>query len=113
MDNNGQNDTPFYYGQSEFTGGLLDLIIRQIIGAIITVCTLGIMLPWSVVLIKRWEINNTYIDGRRLRFDGTATQLFGNYIKWWILTVITFGIYGLWVRIKMMKWVTKHTHFDS
>lgn len=45
-------------------------------------------------------------------FDGSATQLFGNWIKWLLLTVITLGIYGLWVRIKMTQWVTKHTHFE-
>lgn len=100
-------------GQSEFRGGLFDYIGRIIIGTLLTIFTLGIMFPWVVVLLKRWEINNTYIDGRRLRFYGTATGLFGNYIKWWILTLITIGIYGFWVHIKMKQWVTKHTHFAN
>lgn len=39
-----------------------------------------------------------------------GSQLFGNYIKWFLLTIITFGIYGFWLDIKMKQWITKHTH---
>ena len=53
---------------------------------------------------------HTVIDGSRLVFDGTGSQLFGNYIKWFLLTIITFGIYGFWLSIKMKQWVVKHTH---
>ncbi|MBF1355611.1 MAG: DUF898 family protein, partial [Mogibacterium diversum] len=51
------------------------------------------------------------IEGRRLEFDGTAVQLFGNWIKWLLLTIATFGIYGFWVSIKLRQWKTMHTHF--
>ena len=60
-------------------------------------------------MIYDWEIKHTVINGKRLRFDGTAVQLFGNWIKWLLLTIITFGIYGLWVNIAIKKWKTKHT----
>ena len=58
-----------------------------------------------------WEIKHTVINGHRLRFDGTAIGLFGNWIKWLLLTIITIGIYGFWVSIALKKWKTKHTHF--
>ena len=29
-------------------------------------------------MIYNWEIRHTVIEGRRLEFDGTAVQLFGN-----------------------------------
>lgn len=57
-----------------------------------------------------WKVKHTVIDGHRLYFDGTAIQLFGNWIKWLILTVITLGIYSLWLNIKLEQWITKHTH---
>ena len=106
-----QTGVPINMAKSEFKGGVFDYMGRQIIGALLTLVTLGLMLPWAIVLIKKWEINNTYIEGRRLTFDGTATQLFGNYIKWWFFTLITLGIYGFWVHIRMRQWVVKHTHF--
>ena len=79
-------------------------------GLIITF-TLGLGAPWAICLKQSWIARHTTIDGRRLTFDGTGGQLFGNYIKWFLLTIITFGIYGFWLTIKMQQWITKHTHF--
>lgn len=98
-------------GESYFDGGLFQYIGYRILGTLVTVCTLGICLPWSYTMIYNWKIKHTVINGRRLYFDGTAVQLFGNWIKWWFLTLITIGIYGFWVFIKLEKWKTKHTHF--
>ena len=73
--------------------------------------TLSIYNSWAVCMEYNWEIKHTVINGHRLRFDGTAIGLFGNWIKWLLLCIITFGIYGFWVSIALKKWKTKHTHF--
>lgn len=96
---------------SVFTGGLLGLIGVTLWQTILTFCTLGIAAPWAICFKQRWIAKHTYIDGRQLRFDGTGSQLFGNYIKWFLLTIITLGIYGFWLDIKMKQWIVKHTHF--
>ena len=97
--------------KSYFDGGLLQLIGWKILGGLVTVCTLGICYPWAFCMVYRWEAKHTVINGRRLKFTGTATQLFGNWIKWLLLTIITFGIYGFCLNIKLVKWKTKHTEF--
>lgn len=97
--------------ESYFDGGLFQLIGWKLLGAIITIFTLGICYPWAVCKVYNWEVKHTVINGRRLNFDGKAIQLFGNWIKWELLTIITLGIYGFWVKIKLKKWITKHTHF--
>lgn len=97
--------------KSYFDGGLLQLIGWQILGALVTMFTLGICYPWAICMIYRWEAKHTVINGRRLKFNGTAMQLFGNWIKWILLTIITCGIYSFWLNIKLMKWKTKHTEF--
>ena len=97
--------------KSYFDGGLLQLIGWQILGALVTIFTLGLCYPWAVCMIYRWEAKHTVINGRRLKFNGTAMQLFGNWIKWILLTIITCGIYSFWLNIKLMKWKTKHTEF--
>ena len=97
---------------SFFDGGLLQLIGYHILGALVTVVTLGICLPWAYTMVYNWEIKHTVINGYRLRFDGTAIGLFGNWIKWLLLTIITIGIYGFWVGIKLKKWKVKHTSFS-
>ncbi|MDR6883808.1 uncharacterized membrane protein YjgN (DUF898 family) [Bacillus sp. 3255] len=96
---------------SYFDGGLLQFIGWNIIGAIVTLCTLGICYPWSLTMLYKWKIEHTVVDGRRLQFNGTAIGLFGNWIKWWLLTIITLGIYGFWLFIALEKWKAKHTTF--
>lgn len=82
------------YKESYFDGGLFSYIGHVILAILITVLTLGICAPWGMCILYNWKIKHTVIDGHRLYFDGTAMQLFGNWVKWWLLTIITFGIYG-------------------
>jgi len=98
-------------GKSYFDGGLFQLLGYKILGIIITFCTLGICLPWAYTMIYNWETKHTVINGRRLKFSGSAIGLFGNWIKWFILSVITLGIYGFWVGIKLKKWKVSKTDF--
>ena len=97
--------------QSEFDGGLLQLIGWQLLGALVTLCTFGICAPWAFCMVYRWEAKHTVINGHRLVFDGTAMQLFGKWILWLFLTIITVGIYSFWLAIKLKKWKVSHTHF--
>ncbi len=97
--------------ESYFDGGLFQLIAWRILGFLITVLTLGIAYPWAVCMVYGWEINHTVIEGRRLRFTGSAIGLFGNWIKWLLLTIITLGIYGFWVQIAIQKWKVRNTEF--
>ena len=97
--------------KSYFDGGLLQLIGWKLLGALVTICTLGICYPWAVCMVYNWEIKHTVVEGKRLEFDGTAVRLFGNWIKWLFLCIITLGIYSFWVAISIRKWKVKHTHF--
>ena len=97
--------------KSYFDGGLFQLIGWYILGSLVTVLTLGICFPWAYCMIYSWEAKHTVINGRRLKFTGTAIGLFGNWIKWFLLTIITLGIYGFWVNIKLKKWKIAHTEF--
>lgn len=97
--------------KSYFDGGLLQLIGWSILGTIITVCTFGVCYPWALCMVYGWKINHTVINGRRLKFTGTAIGLFGNWIKWLFFLVITFGIYGFWLGIALEKWKVRNTTF--
>lgn len=100
-------------GQSEFDGGLLQLIGWSILGCLVTIVTLGICFPWAVCMIWRWEANHTIIEGRRLQFNGKGIGLLGNWIKWYLLTIITLTIYGWWTPIRLRKWKIKNTTFAN
>ena len=103
-----------YYPEaaSYFDGGLLELIGLKILGAIVCGLTFGLAAPWAFTLIYNYEARHTVIEGRRLRFTGTAMGLFGQWVKWRLLTVITFGIYGFWVNLALIKWKTKHLEYE-
>ena len=98
---------------SYFDGGLFQLIGWSILGWLVTVFTLGICYPWALCMVYGWRINHTVIEGKRLRFTGSAIGLFGQWIKWLLLTIITLGIYGFWVRIALEKWRVRNTIFVS
>ena len=100
-------------GQSFFDGGLAQLIGWSILGFLVTLFTFGICYPWAICMIYGWKIKHTVIEGRRLRFTGSAVGLFGNWIKWLVLSIITLGIYTFWVGIALEKWKAKHTFFAN
>lgn len=106
-------DTNIPTGKSYFDGGLLQLIGWSLVGFFITTCTFGICYPWALCMIYGWKINHTVVNGKRLKFHGTAMGLFGNWVKWLVLTIVTFGIYSFWVRIALEKWKVKNTTFAN
>jgi hypothetical protein len=103
-----QPDVP---GESKFDGGLLSYIGWSILGAIVTLFTLGICYPWALCMVYGWRINHTIINGKRLRFKGTAVSLLGHWVLWLFLCVITLGIYSFWLFIALEKWKVKNTSF--
>lgn len=95
-----------------FDGGAGSYLGVALAGFFVTVLTLGICLPWAIVMKFRWQAKHTYIGGHRLQFAGTAPSLFGHWVKWWFLTIITLGIYGFWVVPRLTKWIVEHQQFD-
>ena len=108
-----QGSTYSTQSDSYFDGGLLQQIGWGLLGGLVTVFTLGICYPWALCMVYGWKINHTVINGRRLKFTGSAVGLFGNWIKWFLLCVITLGIYSLWLSIALEKWKVKNTTFAN
>jgi uncharacterized membrane protein YjgN (DUF898 family) len=99
---------------SSFDGSVLENFGTNFVAGFLTIITLGIGVPWAAVYRQRWLVSHTIIEGKRLTFDGTGAQLFGNYIKWWLLSIITLGIYAIFfIPVRMQQWITKHTVFEQ
>lgn len=92
-----------------FTGGAASWFGTQILGLLITVCTLGICYPFAVVLVERWRAKNTYLQGRQLAFVGTGWGIFGLWMKWLLLCIITVGIYSFWMYPRLVQWKVEKT----
>ncbi len=98
--------------ESYFDGDMVSYIGLVVVTFLLSLVTFGLAFPWVYCMTVRWTTNHTVIEGRRLKFVGTGTGLFGHYIKWFLLTIITFGIYGFWVYIKLKQWETQNTIFE-
>ncbi|MDR1904250.1 MAG: DUF898 domain-containing protein [Treponema sp.] len=98
--------------KSVFDGGVLGNFGTKVVAFLIGSLTLGIGVPWAVAYRQRWLTSKTVVEGKRLKFDGTGGQLFGNYIKWFLLSIITLGIYGVFfLPVRLQQWIAKHTLF--
>ena len=101
---------PPMYMASTWDGGVLETVVAVIIASLIISFTCGIATPGAVCYLWNFIISHTIVDGRRLRFDGSGAELFGQWIIWLILIFVTCGIYSFWVMPRMFKWVASHTH---
>ena len=95
-----------------FDGGAGSYFGTAILAFVVTVLSLGIALPFAIVLRQRWKAKHTYINGYRLIFVGTGMSLFGNWLKWLVLIIVTLGVYSFWVVPRITKWVVENTDFD-
>lgn len=96
---------------SFFDGSLLHYVLLAILGSVVTLFSAGILYPWVLCRVYGWKINHTVIEGKRMKFKGSAVGLFGNWIKWLFFSIITLGIYSFWVKIKLEDWKAKNTYF--
>lgn len=99
--------------QSCWDGGVLETVAASIVASLIISITCGIGTPWAVCYLYGYILKHVVLDGKRLTFDGTGGQLFGNWIKWFLLMIVTCGIYSFWVIPRLYNWIASHTHRED
>ena len=82
------------------------LFFTKIGALLITILTLGIGKPWGDTMVIRKWASNLSIEGRSVKYHGTAIELFGIWIKVLIFSVLTIGIYYLfWGRYAVDRYI--------
>lgn len=99
--------------ESYFDGGAFELLGWKILGILVTSITFGVCGPFAVKWLYSWEAKHTVINGRRLKFTGSAGGLFGTWIICYLLSIITLGIYSFYIPIKLRKWREANTFFED
>lgn len=97
--------------KSVFDGSGMEYFIISLVGALLTLITLGLASPWVICYTIGWERKHSVYNGRRLVFNGTGIQLFGKWIVWALLTVVTCGLFSFVMGLKMEQWIMSHTAF--
>ena len=68
--------------------------------------SLGLLVPYTTVMYYQQWASNVIIDGRRLRFTGTAGSLLGVWLSTLILSIITLGLYWIFIgKGNVARWV--------
>lgn len=100
--------------ESKFTGGAFGNFFRMLAVYLASLITLGLAYPFMECWYMEWRVQHTYINGKRLTFNGNGGELFVKYIVWWLLSVITLGIYYIVkMRLNLVSWETKYTHIEG
>ena len=92
-----------------FDGKMGQWLGWSLLGALVTVFTLGICYPLAYGWIVKWKTNHTVVNGYRHKFDGKPGSLIGRWILWELLSIVTIGIFALWIPTKLEKWATART----
>ena len=72
----------------------------------------GLVFPMGLFSAAALDLCYTYVEGRRLRFDGTGWGSFsmaGHYAS----DCCYFGIYAPWGYCQFKRWETRNTVFDD
>ena len=97
------------------TGG--GLLVKFIVGMLLSMITLGIYLPWFAVNLAKYIYEHTTIvtpQGEvRLQFRGTGGKLFVAMIVGYLLCLITLGIYSPWFITNLLKYFTENSSATS
>lgn len=75
---------------------------------LLSVFTFGLGIPWAQVMRYRWIAENTYVNGKPMRFTGTGGQLLRKYIKWLLLCFPSFGVFVFFIPSRLRNWVLKN-----
>lgn len=108
--NEGENERS---GKGGFDGWLLQEIGWFLLGFLVTIITIGICFPIAYCWMLKWNYKHTLYDGKRLSFDGKASQLIGKWICWLLLCIPTVGIFALFIPKKLMNWKVSHLHLNG
>lgn len=95
---------------SMFDGNSFQYFGYGLLQTLITLITCFIGIPWAAHIIIQWETKHEVICGDRLRYLGSISGLFIQYIVVLLLSVITLGIYSAWGYVRINRYVLDNTH---
>ncbi len=92
----------------KFKGSGGEFLAAILVGYLLTLCTLGIYLPWFIVNLHKLILSNIELEESEqtiggLDFHGQGGELFGTFIVGYLLTICTLGIYGPWFQVNLFK----------
>ena len=101
------------FPNSGFEGNMFEWIGYNLVMALASGLTCGIALPWVVCSFNKWYAPNVRISGKRLRFEGSGAELFGQYIIVLLLSIVTCGLYYSCGYVRLRRWAISHLSLEE
>jgi len=81
--------------------------------SILMVLTFGLAFPYYRMVLKRYELRNTWFGDRSLRFEGRARDLFWQWLVALVLFVPSLGTSYIWYQVVEFRYVALKTQYRS
>jgi len=99
-----------------FLGSGKDLLIKLVVGYVLSLITLGLYMPWFVCSLQKYFHQRTEILSGATRvgtmdFVGTGGALILTWFVGLLLTIMTLGIYIFWFQVKLFKFFAQNTRY--
>lgn len=98
---------------SDWDGNSVIFFLYKVIYFFGMIFSLTLLKPFLDVWNYRYKFKHTVYDGRRLRFDGSASGLFVRRTKTLVLNIITLGIYGFFNKFSDYDWICKRVKLEE
>lgn len=107
-------ETAVMANESKYTVGMFKSFLIRLVNHLLSFLSLGLLKPVVLWWQMKTEVENTYIDGKKLVFTGTIGAFYKKYIIWLLLSWVTFSIYAWFVLPKKtIEWQCENTHFEG
>jgi uncharacterized membrane protein YjgN (DUF898 family) len=81
--------------------------------SILMVFSFGLAFPYYRMVLKRYEVRNTWFGDRSLQFDGRARDLFWQWLVALVLFAPSLGTSYVWYQVVEFRYVALKTRYRS
>lgn len=96
-----------------FRGDYGDFFAIYVVGALLTVISLGLYFPYFHANIRKYVVKETKFGNRAFEFSGTGGDLFARHLLLYLLLPLTLGIYYFWHTAYRHRYYWEHTRFGT
>lgn len=96
-----------------FKGDYGDFFAMYVVGALLTVISLGLYYPYFHANIRRYVVKESRFGNRHFDFDGQGSDLMGRHVLLYLLLPLTLGIYWFWHAAYRQRYYWEHTRFGT
>lgn len=93
------------------TGSATKYALLALLTSVLAGLTLGLAYPYYRMVLRRYELRNTWLGDQPFRFDGRASALFWRWLAALLLILPTLGLSYLWYRVAEFRYVVAMTRY--